>query len=54
MSSTFPELLDELVQYDELMILELLDVSSEELVKLLEDKIEERQGYLRIKLGLGG
>lgn len=42
MSYTIEELKDKLRQVDELSILELLDITSEELVDFLTDQIEER------------
>ncbi len=39
---TLPELFDRLKQVDEVDLLELLDVSSEELVDRFQDIIEER------------
>lgn len=42
MSYTIEELKDKLRQVDELSILELLDITSEELVDFLTDQIEEK------------
>lgn len=39
------ELVEELKRYDELTLLELFDLSSEELVELLRDEIEQNQEY---------
>lgn len=39
---TLPELMEKLAQLDELTILELLDISSEELVEFLADQVEEK------------
>jgi len=39
---TIQELMEKLVQLDELTILELLDVTSEELVEFLADQVEEK------------
>lgn len=43
---TISELMEKLGQCDELTILELLDITSEELVPLLVDQIEERYEIL--------
>ena len=42
MATTFPELMDYLKTIDEVSLLEILDISSEELVDRFQDKIEER------------
>lgn len=42
MSFTFEDIKEKLKNCDELTILELLDVTSEELVLFLEDQIEEK------------
>lgn len=44
---TFAELLDRLKSEDELTLLEMLDLTSEELVPLLEFKIHEQQEKFR-------
>lgn len=41
------ELIEKLRQYDEILLLELLDISSEDLVDKFYDKIEERENYIR-------
>lgn len=41
MQRTFQELCEDLKKFDETTILELLDISSEELVDKFQDKIEE-------------
>lgn len=43
---TLPELFDRLKQVNEVDLLELLDVSSEELVDRFQDIIEERYEFL--------
>lgn len=43
---TIEELKDKLIQLDELTILELLDITSEELVEFLHDQIEEKYDQL--------
>jgi hypothetical protein len=44
---TFKELKERLKRLDEITLLELLDLTSEELVELLADVIEQRQEKLR-------
>jgi ornithine carbamoyltransferase len=44
---TFEELKERLKQLDEMTLLELLDLTSEELVELLSDQIELKQQKLR-------
>jgi len=41
------ELLEKLKQLDEVLLLELLDLKSEELVDAFLDKIAEREAYIR-------
>lgn len=45
---TFPELLERLKKEDEVSLLEILDLASEELVDTLEDLIYDRQDRIRI------
>lgn len=45
MTLTFRDIKDRLKQQPEEHILELLDITSEDLVDRFEDKIEERRGY---------
>lgn len=45
---TFPELLERLKKEDEVSLLEILDLASEELVDTLEDLIYDRQDRVRI------
>ena len=49
---TLTELQERLDHEDEVTILELCDVSSEELVELLLDRIEERMDYIIKELEL--
>ena len=42
MATTFPELMEYLKRIDEISLLEILDISSEELVERFQDKIDER------------
>lgn len=44
---TFDDLKEKLKQEDELTVLELLDVTSVELVDILEGYVEDKQEYLR-------
>lgn len=46
MATTFPELVEWLKTLDEVTLLELLDISSEELLERFEDKIEENYNRL--------
>jgi hypothetical protein len=41
MQRTFQELCDDLKKFDETTLLELLNINSEELVDMFQDKIEE-------------
>jgi len=43
---TFEELKKRLMQIDEISLMELLEINSEELVNRFADKIEEKQDYL--------
>ena len=49
---TFVELCEKLSSEEECFLLELLEVSSEELVEVFKDVIEERQEEILLKLGL--
>ena len=42
---TFAEVCERLIQVDEVSLLELLDISSEDIVSRFEDRIEERRDY---------
>jgi len=46
----FKELLERLKREDEVYLLELLNLSSDELVDMFEDTIEARQEYIRNQL----
>lgn len=46
MATTLTELIDWLATLDEISLMELLDVSSEDLVERFEDKIEANFTYL--------
>lgn len=46
MAMTFAELVRQLKEYDELTVLELLEISAEDIVERFSDKIEERFDYL--------
>lgn len=50
MSLTFQELLENLKKCDEVFLLELLDLHSDELVDRFEDIIDARQPYIRSQL----
>lgn len=54
MPYTTMELLDKLKQIPEIDILELLDITTEDLISAFRDKIEEREDYVRTQLGLDG
>jgi hypothetical protein len=45
MSLTSEEIADKLMQFDEVTLLEILNISSEELVERFTDKIEDRRSY---------
>lgn len=46
MAMTFAELVRQLKEYDELTVLELLEISAEDILERFPDKIEERFDYL--------
>ena len=50
MSLTIPDICDKLKDYDEVTLLERLDISSEEIVEKFIDKIEERYEEFVIEL----
>jgi hypothetical protein len=50
MAMTFKELLERLKREDEVYLLELINISPDELVDAFEDKIEDRQEYIRNQL----
>jgi hypothetical protein len=43
---TLPDICDKLKRLDEVTVLELLDISTEEIVNMFQDKIEDRADYL--------
>ena len=47
MSLTLDELKERLASLDEITLMELLDIHSDELVEAFEDKIEEEQDKLK-------
>lgn len=47
MEFTLEELKERLAMLDEVLLLELLDIHSDELVEAFEDKIEEQQDKLK-------
>ena len=48
---TLNDIRDKLKQIDEVSVLEILDIHSDELVNRFPDKIEERYEYLQEELG---
>ena len=48
---TFDDVLELLKKEDEVTLLELLNLSSEELVEILESHIEDRQDHIRAYYG---
>ena len=52
MSLTFKDVKDQLSMLDEVLVLEILEINSTELVERFEDKIEDKLEYLID--GLGG
>ena len=52
MSMTFKDVKDQLSMLDEVLVLEILEINSTELVERFEDKIEDKLEY--IIDGLGG
>lgn len=52
MAYTFPEMLDELRKLDETSLVEILDLTTEDLVDILMDRIEDRQELIRKELDL--
>ena len=47
---TFEDLCDRLIHIDEVSLLELLEINSEELVDKFQDKIEDKRDYLEEEL----
>jgi len=52
MAHTFNELLEWLKQQDEVYLLEILNINSDELVRAFLDKIEEKQDVLKREIEL--
>lgn len=50
MSLTIPEICDKLSKYDEITLLELLEISSEDIVEMFVDKIIDRADQLEQEL----
>lgn len=48
---TFSELCEKLIMEEETILLELLEITSEEIVERFQDRIEERQTEIRAKEG---
>ena len=48
--NTFEEICDKLKRMDEISLLEVLDISSEELVERFKDLIENRLEYFQVDL----
>jgi hypothetical protein len=51
MSLTFEDVKEKLKKLDEVTLLEILEISSEEIVERFEDKIESKQDYFITDLG---
>lgn len=47
---TLRDVIDRLKQLDEISLLEVLNITSEEIVQAFEERIEERYDYLRVDL----
>jgi len=54
MPYTTAELFERLKTIPEIDLIELLDLTTEDLLSYLRDKIEEREDYIRQQLGLDG
>lgn len=50
MTLAFTELIERLKQEDEVTVLELLEINSDELVDAFLDKLEEKQDYVTAQL----
>lgn len=46
MAITFKELCDKLKMLDEVLVIEVLDIHSDEIVDRFEDRVEERRDYI--------
>lgn len=51
MSTTIPELKEHLITLDEVSLMEILEINSEELVERFEDRIEEQYDKLVEEFG---
>lgn len=51
MSKTFKEIKEQLSLLDEILVLEILEIDSTELVERFEDKIEDKLDYIIDGLG---
>jgi hypothetical protein len=49
---TFEELCEKLSMEEECFLLELLEISSEEIIELFKDRVEERREEILLKLDL--
>jgi type II secretory pathway component PulM len=52
MATTFVELLEWLKQLDEVYLLEILEISAEDLIAAFMDKIEDKQDLLKREIEL--
>jgi hypothetical protein len=50
--TTFEELCEKLSTEEECFLLELLEISSEEIIELFKDRVEERREEILLKLDL--
>lgn len=50
MASTFPELLEWLKNYDEITLMELLEINTEDLIEAFKDRIELKQDRLKLEI----
>lgn len=51
--TSYSELIETLKRLDEVTLLELLEISSEDLVERFPELIEEKRGYIQKELELG-
>lgn len=54
MPYTTAELIEQLKSVSEVDLLEMLDLTTEDLINYLRDRIEEREDYIRTQLGFDG
>lgn len=54
MATTWQELLDALRRIDEVELLELLELDTEDLIYFCQERISQRESYIRNQLGLEG